>query len=169
MCFCTHGLHKFIGRSHLVDDVVFLWCLDVCRFYGASDSCNPLARRSPTVRMSCGVQVVHKCMRFKYGCRTFHSLGTYMFVNHKTPVRLTHFHCKIGVLASNGTYSFPEEWPSILVLIFSIVLSISMITPLQQLIVCLGSAHSQFFVICNFDTSSLLLNCSGNYCLCGQR
>jgi hypothetical protein len=36
-----------------------------------------------------------------------------------------------------------------------------MVTPLQQLIACLGSAHSQVFVICNFDTSFLLLNCSG--------
>jgi hypothetical protein len=23
-CFCTHGLRKFIGRSHPVEDVVFL-------------------------------------------------------------------------------------------------------------------------------------------------
>jgi hypothetical protein len=36
-----------------------------------------------------------------------------MFVNHTTPVRLAHFHCKIGVLASYGTYYFPEVYPEL--------------------------------------------------------
>jgi hypothetical protein len=48
-----------------------------------------------------------------------------------------------------------------LFLIFSIVLSISMVTPLQKLIVCLGSQVSHVIVTCNFDTSFLLLNCAG--------
>jgi hypothetical protein len=88
-----------------------------------------------------------------------------MFANHTTPVPLIHFHCKIGELTSYGTYSFSEVYPELMTELFSIVLSISMVTPLKQLIACLGSAHSQVFVICNFDNSFLLLNCSGNYCL----
>jgi hypothetical protein len=130
-------------------------------------TCAPLTNRTKII---CCWSYVRRAgrpcqVRFKYGCRTFHSLDTYMFVNHTTPVRLTHFYCKIGVLASYGTYSFPEVYPELMTEHLGIVLSISMVTPLQQLTACLGSAHSQVFVICNFDTSFLLLNCSGNYCL----
>jgi hypothetical protein len=62
--FCTHGLGIFIGHSHPVEDVVFLRCLEVCRSHVASESCNPLVRRSPNVRnlnvfdRVCGVRIV---------------------------------------------------------------------------------------------------------------
>jgi hypothetical protein len=98
---------------------VFWCCLKVCRSYGASGSSNPLAHRSPTVRKldvfdrACGMRVVRAkyasskaVVQFTYSVRTC--------LNNTVSVRLTHFHCKMGVLASYGTHSFPTVYPELM-------------------------------------------------------
>jgi hypothetical protein len=93
-CFCAHVLRKFIGRSHPVEDVVCLWCLDTCRSCVASGSCNPLARRSPIVRKldvfdrACSVRVVRakyafsvavvhiSLTRYVHNCESYNARAT---------------------------------------------------------------------------------------------
>jgi hypothetical protein len=79
--------------------------------------------------------LIGRARRLYYGCRTSHSIRTCLWIIRRSFDSLTSIARWVywHLTAPNPSLKFIQNsWPSILVLIFSIVLSISMVTPLQQ-------------------------------------
>jgi hypothetical protein len=164
-----HRLRKIIGRSHPIEDVVFcgVWtCVVLARATHLRTAHQTGENWILLIEsLVCGLFLWSALL--VHGCRTFHSLGTYMWIIQRpydsliSIARLAYWH----LAAHTPSLRFIQNlWPSILVLTFSIVFVISMVTSLQQLIVFSVTTLPQIYIICNFDTLFLTLNCSGCFC-----